>query len=101
LLYCPLIIVSAVDSASIYQDREKGLLSLIAEGDETAFFSFYKKYAPRIRAYAWKATRSETEAEEIVQESFIRVWLSRDKLPDVENVSASVHTYLRKLTLAN
>ncbi len=72
-------------------DDENELLISIAEGDEEAFASFYSSYAPRLKAYAWKFTRSREDTEEIIQESFLQVWLHRDKLPGLDHVQAWIY----------
>lgn len=60
------------------------LFSLIAEGDEAAFNNLYKRYIPILVPFLRKLTRAATPADEIIQETFIRLWLGRDKLPEVE-----------------
>ena len=71
----------------------------ISEGDENAFHRFYKEHAPRLRGYLLKTTQSSTDTEEILQSAFIRVWLSRDKLPEIENVAAWLYTITARLYL--
>lgn len=34
---------------------------------------------------------SDADAEEILQETFIRIWLSRDKLPEIDNVDGWIY----------
>ncbi|MET6996431.1 RNA polymerase sigma factor [Chitinophaga defluvii] len=78
---------------------EKELLMLVAEGDERAFYTFYKKYAPKLRAYVWKTTQSEADTEDILQTSFMRIWLSRDKIPAIDNIQAWIYTITAKICL--
>jgi RNA polymerase sigma-70 factor (ECF subfamily) len=78
---------------------EKELLARIAEGDGDAFYDFYQEYAPRLRSYVLKSTRSEADTEEILQASFIRIWLSRDKMMEVENIAAWVYTITARICL--
>ncbi|WP_343672410.1 sigma-70 family RNA polymerase sigma factor [Chitinophaga sp.] len=75
---------------NIPSDEER--LLRIAEGDEKAFYSFYKEFAPRLRAYVWKSTRSDADTEEILQATFMRIWLSRDKIPAINNIQAWMYT---------
>lgn len=67
---------------------EKELLARIANGDEEAFYNFYSHYAPRLRTYIRQFTHSPNDAEELIQETFMRVWLARDKLPEVQHIQA-------------
>lgn len=65
-----------------YTDTE--LFTLIAEGDEASFNQLYKRYIPVLIPFLRKLTGSDMPADEIIQETFIRLWLGRDKLPEVE-----------------
>lgn len=78
---------------------ENDLLARIADGDGDAFYEFYRQYAPRLRAYVLKSTRSESDTEEILQASFIRIWLSRDKIPGIDNIAAWVYTITARVCL--
>lgn len=77
--------------------NENELLLRIAEGDERAFFELFKVYTPVLRAYVWKITRSDLDTEEVVQEAFIRIWLHRDKLPGIDNLSAWIYTIAARI----
>ena len=71
---------------------DKLLLVSIAEGDEQAFLVLFERYAPLIRPFARHITQSEKDAEDIIQETFIRVWLYRDKLAEIHNVKSWIYT---------
>lgn len=68
------------------------LLSSIADGDEKSFLSLFSVYSPQIRSFARKVTFSDEDAEEIIQETFLRVWLYRDKLPELLNIQSWIFT---------
>lgn len=70
--------------------NEKELLRRIADGDETAFSTLYTQYDRLLYSFLWKLTKSSDTAEEIVQETFLRVWLNRDKFPEVEHPRAYI-----------
>lgn len=61
------------------------LLLRISEGDERAYAVFFEHYYARLRPFVIKFTKSETDAEEVLQETFVRVWLYRDRIAQVEN----------------
>jgi len=71
-------------------EDERKLIEKIVEGDEQAFSVLFFKYLPVLHIFAAKFTKSEDAAEEIIQDSFLRVWLNRDKLVEVDNVKAFV-----------
>jgi RNA polymerase sigma-70 factor (ECF subfamily) len=72
--------------------EDKDLYARIADGDEAAFAVLFNHYYPRLRPFVLKFTASAHGSEEILQETFIRVWLSRDQLPDIENLPAWLYT---------
>jgi RNA polymerase sigma-70 factor (ECF subfamily) len=85
-----------------YTDTE--LFRLIAEGDETAFRLLFHRYVPELRPLIMHITKTAAVAEDIIQETFLRLWISRDKLTDIENprswllriVFYQSFTYLRR-----
>lgn len=62
------------------------LLLQVAEGDESAFRLFYLRYYARLKPLVQKYTGAATDAEEILQLAFLRVWLNREKLPEIDNL---------------
>lgn len=86
---------------------QKELLRQIAEGDEKAFRIFFDLYRNRFYAVAFKMTRSDTMAQEIVQEIFMKIWLKRTILPELINPDSyfftclyrRIYRYFKKLAL--
>lgn len=72
--------------------NEPELVGDIADGDEQAFLQLFRHYSPLIRPFARRITYSEVDADEIIQETFIRIWLYRDKLPDIQNLRNWIFT---------
>ncbi len=54
------------------------LLLRISEGDENAFRELFKEFAPIVFTRLSKFIISTAVKEDIVQETFLRVWLYRD-----------------------
>lgn len=69
--------------AQLYNDKE--LFRLISEGDETAFRMLFRRYVPELRPLILHLTKTASVTDDIVQETFLRLWISRDKLPEIEN----------------
>jgi RNA polymerase sigma-70 factor (ECF subfamily) len=78
---------------------EKELCMRIADGDEAAFASLFNRYYPLLRPFILKFTHSADKTEEMLQETFMRVWLSRDELPDIENLQAWIFTIAARMCL--
>ena len=68
------------------------LYKRIADGDEAAFASLFNRFYPLLRPFIFKMTRSADKTEEMLQETFMRVWLNRDQLPEIENMHAWIFT---------
>jgi RNA polymerase sigma-70 factor (family 1) len=64
---------------------EKELLAKIATGDQDAFTRIYHAYAGRIYTVAITYLEQESEADELMQEIFIKVWDKREKLDSIDN----------------
>ena len=78
---------------------DEQLFQLIATGDEQAFRTFYDAYRPQFRGFAQELTGSDNDADDVLQETFLRIWLSRDKLVDIENPRAWVFTINARVCL--
>jgi RNA polymerase sigma-70 factor (ECF subfamily) len=63
--------------------NENDLLARLANGDEKAFGTIFHHYRRKIYSYAFHLCRDPHQADELVQETFIKVWLHRDKVPHV------------------
>jgi RNA polymerase sigma-70 factor (family 1) len=66
------------------------VLHRIAAGDEEAFRQLFHHYNKLLRPFVVKLTRSTQAAEEVLQEVFLKIWLHREKLVDVENPRAYI-----------
>ncbi|HEY1199669.1 MAG TPA: sigma-70 family RNA polymerase sigma factor [Niastella sp.] len=74
---------------------EHELLKLVAEGDRNAFTQLYNNYRNKIYSIAFELTESTTVAEEIVQDVFLKIWVKRDSLHEVEHFRAYLFTIAR------
>lgn len=64
--------------------NEKELIRLIAGDDEIAFRQLFERYSDNIYGVAMAYTKSADAAEEIVQDVFVKIWMNRNKLLQVE-----------------
>lgn len=60
--------------------NEQALVQQLRSGDPSAFRLLYERYAPRLAAFATRFKAGREEADEIVQETFIRIWKHRDRI---------------------
>ena len=61
------------------RDEVADLCRRCGEGDEHAFSEVYRRFGGALYASAWRILRSPQEAEEVVQETFLRAWRSIDR----------------------
>lgn len=69
----------------------------ISTGDEFAFRVFFDQYKNRFYAVVLKMTRSDTVAQEMVQDIFLKIWQNRTSLATLENPDAYFFTTLYRL----
>lgn len=73
-------------------EDEPGLLSSVADGDEYAFKCLYAHYFKELKPLLKKYASPDIEMQEILQETFLKVWLNRDNLTEIVNFKAWVYT---------
>ncbi|GAA4179057.1 MULTISPECIES: RNA polymerase sigma-70 factor [Sphingobacterium] len=86
-------------------DKDRELLLAISTGDEKAFGRLYEIYYAKLIVFLKKFTYEDpSKAEDILQEAFLRVWLYRDRILEIDNFQAWLYkvvsmeslTFLRK-----
>lgn len=70
---------------AINNDTERELLTRTASGDQEAFTALFEAYRNKIWTVAWKIVDSAELADEIVQDVFMKIWLKRETLPQIDN----------------
>ncbi len=73
--------------------EEKTLLSLLKKGDKKAFAALYKLYSKPLYINMLKIVKSETFADELVQDIFVAVWEKRNSL----DIKKSFGAYILKI----
>lgn len=76
----------------------KELLLQVRQGDETAFTALFDLYRPRIYTTALRITKDEWSAEEILQDTFVKIWKNRETLDDIGNFEGWLYTIARNIT---
>lgn len=60
------------------------------QGDHHAFRVLYEKHAPKLFAFSKKYLQSNEDAEEIVQDVFLRIWEKRQNIDEHQSFSSYV-----------
>lgn len=82
----------------LYTDRE--LFIQIAAGDEKSFRILYDKYWHNIYGMSLTYTKSVAEAQDMVQEVFLKVWEKRANLAEAETPAGFLFTLARNLIIS-
>lgn len=93
---CILAFQGPMDSSVQYSDKE--LLRRIADGEEQAFTTLFWRYKDMIYSTGLRLTGSVTEAEEIVQDVFVKLWTKRQDMPDIANLEGYIFMMARNYT---
>jgi RNA polymerase sigma-70 factor (family 1) len=73
-------------ASDIFHECE--LMLQVAAGDEIAFGKLFAQYHRQLGAYIFRITDSVELAEEVVQDVFLKIWMSREALQGVKSFKA-------------
>jgi len=82
----------ASDAASL-----QAVARRVADGDSTAFETLFRRLSKRIFRYVRSMTGDASAAHDVTQDTFMRLWSSRDRLSEVDQVEAYVFQTARRL----
>ncbi len=75
------------------------LVARVGEGDQTAYRLLLARYGSRLYQYALRLTRSSAEAEDVVQETWLRVWLRAGEYQPTARVTTWLHRIAHNLAV--
>lgn len=78
---------------------DRALLGQMRAGDASAFAVLFERYYDALCAFAGGYAASEAEAEEIVEDVFVRVWELRERLEVRESLKTYLYTATRNRAL--
>jgi len=68
------------------------LLTRLKNGDILAFDLVYELYSHKLFSFVFKILKNEAEVDDIVQEVFVKIWESRNKLEDYKLLNSYIFT---------
>lgn len=91
-----------MQSRSLYD--VKALFRELAKGDEMAFRQIFDLFKHRVKFVALKVLKDPINADEIVQEVFLKVWKNQQKFEDIDDPEGylftstynTIYSWLRK-----
>jgi len=78
---------------------EKQYILDLKKGSYRAFDALYTMYARRLYAYALKITKSTSDANEIVQDTFVNLWTHRENIEPSDSLQAYLFTITKNVIL--
>lgn len=79
--------------------QEEQLLAALKRGDEKAFALIYNAYVGKSYNFVYALVKDEETAKDIVQDTFIKVYLKRDTISKVSSFSSYLFSMLRNAVL--
>lgn len=79
------------------RDSERALLNNLAKGDLKAFDLFYYRYESKVSRFCKNLLKDDDASKDVVQQVFIKLWETRDKLCQVKNPDAYLFTISKNL----
>lgn len=73
------------------------LARLIKSGEKNAYQQLFKKYAPKIYHFSLSYLKNDADAEELVQDVFLKIWEKREML----DASQNIKSYIFKIAVNN
>lgn len=80
---------------------EKELFAEIAKGNDIAFRTLFYRFGPKIRPFILNIVKREDVARELVQEVFLRVWIKREELTQVQQPASWIYRIASNLALTH
>ena len=75
--------------------EEHTLIMRFIEGDQTAFELLFRFYYPGLVVFAKQLIFDPAEAENIVQDFFVNLWVNRDKIKDSSSLKGYFFTSIK------
>jgi RNA polymerase sigma-70 factor (ECF subfamily) len=78
---------------------EKELLRLASEGNKTAFEAIFNRYKDKLYHYTFSLNRSKEVTEDIIQDTFLKLWKDKERLASIEHFSSYLFLMTRNQSI--
>ena len=75
---------------------EAVIIKLLRSGSEKAFSMAYEMYAQRLLSFCFSYTKTKADAEEIVQDTFLKLWITRENIKNDNSLKPLLFTIARR-----
>lgn len=76
------------------------MVFLLRNGDMAAFDAIYHKYCHRLYQFVFRYLKNDADSQEIVQEVFVKLWQSREKLDAYASFESFLFTIAYNTTIS-
>jgi len=76
------------------------LIKLLQKDDKVAFYQIYERYSNRLYCFVYRFIKQASDAEEIVQEVFIKIWEMRHKIDAYSSFESFLFTIAYNATMS-
>ena len=77
----------------------KALAGRIVDDDPLAYKELFLLYHPRLLQFSFSITHSKEVAEELVSDVFLKIWLRRKSLSDIDNLHLYLYVSTKNLSI--
>ena len=78
---------------------DSDLVVRLRNGEEAAFKIIFDRWFKKLYYFSFRYLKSKEEAEEMVQETMLQLWVTREKLDERYPVSSYLYTIVKRLSL--
>lgn len=78
---------------------DKEVIQALKAGDESAFRIVFNDNFKRLFAFSYRMLKSHEQAEEVVHDALLNVWVNRNRLNEELSITPYLYTITRRLTL--
>ncbi len=81
-------------------ENECILIKNLMNGDRSSFDRIYDLYAGRLYAFSLDFCKEKADAEDIVQDVFIRLWINRGSIRNTDSVKSLLFAMARNALIS-
>ncbi|MFC0320208.1 MULTISPECIES: RNA polymerase sigma factor [Olivibacter] len=84
---------------SVVEKDESLLITALQSGDKRAFRVLYEQLHPAVYRFIYALLKDQSHSEEILQETFIKLWANRHKLDSQQPLYPYLYLIARRLSI--
>ena len=88
-----------MDIQALSQETDSGLVAGAIAGNKAAFSLLVERYVSPIYKFSYRYVRNGPDAEDVSQETFLRVWKNLDKFEQDKNFKTWIFTIAKNVSL--